>query len=724
MIATHASESATAGDGSAIPRDSLLAVIEHNVDGMLVIDRGGVILLANRAAEHLLGRPATSLRGTSFGAPLVLESATEIDVVAAGRGRTAEMRVVMIDWRGDQAFLASLRDVTDRKRAEAVLSRVGVQHNAIAMLGTAAVSGLAPDALMAEAAMHVRRVLAADFAAVLALSPEGGELRLVASQWSTAPPDRFTGTAQAGSQPWYTLEVGEPVVMDDPRGEARFEAWPSGLASAAAVRMIDHEQRFGVIEVASRSPRRFDRDEITFLQSVANLLAAALARFRVESEVRHQALHDALTGLPTRALFLDRLAHALARSRRQRTGLAVLFADLDGFKQVNDTLGHHAGDEVLVGVARRLTGVLRNSDSLGRFGGDEFVMLLEDVESDEQLRSAVARVDAAVADTPLIVDGRPQSLGLTIGLVRADESHGHPEDLIRDADAAMYRAKRRGRGGYAVFDREMREHAAERVLVESELHAALGAGQLRLLYQPIVSLDDGRIVELEALLRWQHPKRGLLEPSDFLAVAFESGLIVAVGRWALHQACREAATWRASSVDANAPTVNVNMAPRELAHPELRNTVGEVIAQGGSPVRLRLELTESALIEDPSIPAILRDLKSNLGVRTALEDFGTGYSSLASLTRFEIDELKIDRSLVRMLAHGHDAPIVAAIVNMAHALDILVVAEGIETEQQTSEARRLGCDRAQGFFFAHPLPPQLITTLLRQATALPAHPEP
>jgi diguanylate cyclase (GGDEF)-like protein len=693
-------------------------VIEHNVDGMLVIDRAGVILLANRAAEHLLGRPATSLRGTLFGAPLVLDNATEIDVVAAGRGRTAEMRVVMIDWDGEQAFLASLRDVTDRKRAEAVLSRVGLEHAAIAMLGRAAVSGLSSDALMAGSAEHVRRVLAADFAAVLGLSPEGGELRLVASQWSTAPQDPFTGAAQPGSQPRYTLEAGEPVVMVDARREDRFEAWPPGFASAVTVLISDHEQPFGVIEAACRSRRRFDRDEITFLQSVADLLAAALARARVEGEVRHQALHDALTGLPNRGLFLDRLAHALARSRRARTGLAVLFADLDGFKHVNDTLGHHAGDQVLVEVALRLTSVLRSSDSLARFGGDEFMMLLEDVESDEQLGRAAARVHAAVRDTPFVVDGQPQTLDLAIGLVRADESHAHPEDLIRDSDAAMYRAKQLGAGGYAVFDREMREDAAERARVEHELRTALGAGQLRLLYQPIVSLDDGRIVELEALLRWQHPERGLLEPSEFLDVAIDSGLIVPIGRWALDQACRQAAALRSSSDDASGLTVNVNMAASELAQGDLRKTVSEVIAQGGSPVRLQLEVTESALIEYPTLAATLGDFRRNLGVRTALEDFGIGYSSLTSLTRLAIDELKIDRSLIRALTSGHNAPIVTAIVNMAHALDILVVAEGIETEGQAAEARRLGCDRGQGFFFAPALPPKPIAALLAQPTVL------
>jgi diguanylate cyclase (GGDEF)-like protein len=571
---------------------------------------------------------------------------------------------------------------------------------------------------MCEAARHVRSVLATDFAAVLALAPEDDELRLVAAEWSTIPPDPFTGTPPAGSQPRYTLGAAETVVMDDASGEARFAAWPSELASAATVLVTDRDECFGVIEAAFRAPRRFERDEIMFLQSVADLLAAAVARFRAEGRVRHQALHDQLTGLPNRALFLDRLEHALARSKRRRTGLAVLFADLDGFKHINDTFGHHAGDDVLVALARRLAGALRSSDSLARFGGDEFIMLLEDVEGDEELRLAVDRVRAAVTSAPFIIDGRPHALAMTIGVVRADGSQRSRDDLIRDADTAMYCAKQLGSGGYAVFDGAMREHAGARTRVEHELRAALDAGELRLAYQPIVSLDDGRIVELEALLRWQHPERGLLEPLDFLDVAIESRLIVPIGRWVLCEACRQAAAWAAAGTDGDMPTINVNMAPSELAQPELHQSVGAAVRQGDGEVLLQLELTEGALIGDPALPATLRDLSSNLGVRAAIDDFGTGYSSLASLTRLEIDELKIDRAFIRTLARGHDAPIVQAIVSMAHALGILVVAEGIETEEQAIEARRLGCDRGQGFHFARALAPEQITALLRHPTSL------
>jgi diguanylate cyclase (GGDEF)-like protein len=688
-------------------------VVRENADGMLVIDRKGVVLFANPAAERLLGLPAQSLEGTQFGFPLVPGGESEIDVVAGGRPRTAEMRVVVIDWEGKPASLASLRDVTDRKRAEGLLARVAVQQAAIARLGEEAMTGLAPEAVMAEAARQVTQVLSVDFAAVLELVPELSELRLIASSRSPGTPEvSAKATAGQNSQPAYTLQAGEPVVMEDVRREARFEAWPpsseSGMVSAATAVMRGRERHFGVVEAASRSLRQFDTDEITFLQSVANLLASAVARSHAEEHARHQALHDPLTGLPNRALFLDRLARALARSKRQGTGLAVLFADLDGFKRINDSLGHHAGDEVLVSLAGRLTDILRSSDSVARFGGDEFIMLLEDVEGEEAMLRAVRRVRRAVAGAPFTVEGQQHALDVTIGVVLADDSHERPGDLVRDADAAMYRAKELGRGGHAVFDTRMRERVVEHLRLEAELRRALDGRDLLLLYQPIVSLDSGRVVEIEALLRWQHPEKGLLEPADFLDVAVETGLIVPIGKWVLPEACRQAAEWETAGLGEATPPMSVNLAPRELAQPELVETVSAAMAEGGAGVRLHLELTEDALIEDPQLPATLHDLRSRLGVRISLDDFGTGYSSLGYLTRFPIDELKIDESFVRTLGTRRDAPIVAAMASMAHALDITVVAEGIASKAQASEAQRLGCDHGQGFFFARPLPAEEI----------------
>ena len=304
--------------GAAAEQDSLLSVIRENVDGMLVIGHDGVIMLANPAAERLLGRPAEGLIGTSFGAPLALDTATEIDVVAGGSPRTAEMRVVAVEWYGRPALLASLRDVTDRKEAEEVLARVGGQHAAIAQLGKDAVSGFLPETLLAEGAKQIRRVLHADFAGVFVTPPDDRGLRLVASERSQEL-SRPIGEPGDGTQPAYTLGTSEPIVMVDARSEARFEGWPSGLASAVTVRMQSGEQRYGVIEASFRLPRRLEPDEITFLQSVANLLAAAVARFRAERQMRHQALHDPLTGLPNRGLFLDRLEHALALSDATRS---------------------------------------------------------------------------------------------------------------------------------------------------------------------------------------------------------------------------------------------------------------------------------------------------------------------------------------------------------------------------------------------------------------------
>ena len=601
--------------------------------------------------------------------------------------------------------------MTDRKRAEEVLTRVGGQHAAIAQLGKDAVSGFLPETLLAEGAKQIRRVLHADFAGVFVTPPDERGLRLVASERSQGIP-RPVGEPGHGTQPGYTLGTSEPIVMDDARTEARFEAWPSGLASAVTVRMQSGEQRFGVVEAAFRLPRHLEPDEITFLESVANLLAAAVARFRAEGQMRHQALHDPLTGLPNRSLFLDRLEHAMALARRHEIGLAVVFADLDGFKAVNDDFGHLVGDDLLISLSERLRGALRSSDSLARFGGDEFIMVLEDVAGDGELQRAVDRIRAAVSDEPFMIADEPHSLELAIGVVRADESHGSPDDLVRDADAAMYQAKQRGRGGYALFDRDMREHEAARAHLVDQLRVAADGGELRLLYQPIVALDTGRVVELEALLRWQHPERGLLEPGEFLDLAVESRLIVPIGQWVLHEACRQAASWQAMGLIGDALTINVNMSPGELAQRALRETVRAASEQAGVRVPLQLELTEGALIEDPALPATLRELSSDLGVRAALDDFGTGYSSLAYLARFKIDELKIDRSFISALTPGRDAPIVAAIVSMAHALDILVVAEGIETEHQAAEARRLGCDRGQGYLYAPPLPPETIPALL------------
>jgi diguanylate cyclase (GGDEF)-like protein/PAS domain S-box-containing protein len=435
-------------------------------------------------------------------------------------------------------------------------------------------------------------------------------------------------------------------------------------------------------------------------------------RKAAELELSHQALHDALTGLPNRVLFLDRLGHALLRRVRKGTGtVAVLFLDVDRFKVVNDSLGHEAGDRLLVDVAGRLDGVLRPDDTVARFGGDEFTILCEDVAGELEAVAIAQRV-VELFDEPFELEGSEVFLSTSIGIALAEPGKARPDDLIRDADAAMYRAKERGKARYELFDKAMRAHALERLAVENALRRAVEHDELRLHYQPEIDLCSGEIVGFEALVRWQHPERGLVPPGDFVPLAEETGLIVPIGTWVLREACREAKRWRDSS--GHPMGVSVNVSARQLAQPDFVDLVSCVLAETETPRgTLCLEITESAVIErGMATVAMLRSLR-DLGVKLAIDDFGTGYSSLGHLRRFPIDILKLDRSFVSGLGQGsQDASIAAAVISLAHALELTTVAEGIETTEQLDVLRGLGSDIGQGFLFARPLPPDEAAALI------------
>ena len=440
-------------------------------------------------------------------------------------------------------------------------------------------------------------------------------------------------------------------------------------------------------------------------------------RKRMESELERLALYDPLTGLPNRALFTDRLRHALGR-RDRSTVTAVYFLDVDRFKRINDSLGHAAGDEVLGEVARRLQNALRPEDTVARFGGDEFTILCESVGGVLEAVSVADRLQRPLSD-PIRAGGAELRLSASIGVALAEPGElPHGERLIEDADAAMYRAKERGGARAELFDAAMRERAVEAMTVEQELQRGLERGELRLLYQPQFSLATGALTGVEALLRWQHPERGLLPPDDFLEVAEESGLIVPLGTWAVREACARLADW-SRRPDAPRITVSVNLSARELTHPDVVPTVlGAVRSSGIDPSLLCIEVTESAAMADcDSGFRALREL-SGEGVQVAIDDFGTGYSSLDQLRQMPADVLKIDRSFVKGLEPGvPDAALVAAVIAMGRALEVQVIAEGIETEQQATELRELSCPLGQGFLFARPLPPEEIDGML--AAGLP-----
>ncbi len=486
-------------------------------------------------------------------------------------------------------------------------------------------------------------------------------------------------------------------------------------------------EREGSVTIVCRVRRR-DGRTVWFESTIAPIHDAAgrltelvcvsrdvTARKAAELQLAHQAMHDALTGLPNRALFLDRLDHALRRRTRRGTGvLAVLFLDVDRFKVINDSLGHDAGDRLLVDVAGRLDAALRPADTVARFGGDEFTILCEDVAGELEAVAIAQRV-IDLFEEPFDVDGRELFLTTSVGVALAAGSRPaprRPEDLIRDADAAMYRAKERGKARYELYDAAMREQALRRLELENALRRAIRRDELRLHLQPQIAVTGGALVGFEALVRWQHPERGLLGPAEFIPLAEETGLIVPIGEWVLRRACEEAARWAPGEL-----LVSVNVSARQLAQADFVDVVASALRDSGlTPGSLCLELTESAVIESgPATLTTLHGLKA-LGVRLAIDDFGTGWSSLGHLRRFPLDLLKLDRSFVSGLGTApQDTSIAAAIISLAHALGLTTVAEGIETDEQLAMLTSLGCDLGQGYLIGRPAPRESFDGLLDAA---------
>jgi diguanylate cyclase (GGDEF)-like protein/PAS domain S-box-containing protein len=436
-------------------------------------------------------------------------------------------------------------------------------------------------------------------------------------------------------------------------------------------------------------------------------------RKALEKKLQYQAFHDPLTDLPNRALFMDRLGHALARAGQQASEVAVLFTDLDNFKVINDSLGHKAGDQLLVAVAERLKACLRPVDTVARLGGDEFTLLLEGVTG----VSDAARVAERIAQelrAPFALEAQEVFATTSTGIAVSSSAQGQPTDLLRHADLAMYRAKSKGKACYEVFEPSMSIDALERLELETELRRALGREEFRVYYQPEILLESGDIVGMEALVRWEHPEHGLLLPQEFLPIAEESNLIMPIGQWVLREACKQLRTWQEQYPNIAPLVMSVNLSTREFFQPSL---IAEILRETGvDPRTLQLEITEGAVAYDNAQNAnnTLWNLKT-LGVQLAIDDFGMGYSSLSYLKRFPVDLLKIDRSFVRELGKDlKDTKIVAAIIHLARALDLKVIAEGVETAEQVEQLRKMECDMVQGSYFSKPLPSGAVSDLLQQ----------
>jgi diguanylate cyclase (GGDEF)-like protein/PAS domain S-box-containing protein len=652
------------------PEAHFLRLIQRESDAVLMVGLDGRVRHANPAAERLFARAAGELVGHWIGLPQGGDEPTVLDIVREGTRVVVQLHALDTLWRGEGVMLASLRNVTSHANAEAAL-RISEERYALA--ARAANDGLWDWDLAQEKIYYSPRWKSM-------LGFEEGEIASAPTEWfERVHPEDLDRVRQAvGAH----LEGGSVHFESEYRMLHKNGSWRWVLCRGLAV-----------------------RDEHGRATRMAGSQSDVTHRKLAEEQLAHRAFYDPLTNLPNRALFVDRLRQALRRASRRKDYLfAVLFLDVDRFKLVNDSLGHMAGDRLLVMIARRLELSLRPGDTVARLGGDEFTVLLDDIRDVSDATRVADRIQREL-EMPFNVGGQEFFTSASIGIALSATGYERPEDILRDADTAMYKAKAQGKARHAMFDTGMHERAVVLLRMEADLRRAIERSELRVHYQPIVSLSTGRIAGVEALARWQHPTRGLVSPAEFIPMAEETGLILPIGRWVLGEACRQMVLWRDAFGVSYPLEVAVNLSGRQLALPDVVGQIGDVLRETGlEPSRLRLEITESVVMERPEMVSTMLQELRRIGVKLSIDDFGTGYSSLAYLQRFPADTLKIDRSFVSpMGSRGENSEIARTIVTIGHNLGMRVVAEGVETAEQMAQLRGLSCEGAQGFFISKPL---------------------
>jgi diguanylate cyclase (GGDEF)-like protein/PAS domain S-box-containing protein len=676
------------------------AAIETSMDGMAIIDEDGLFEYVNDAIALMHGHTS---RAALLGQPWkVLYAGDELSRVGSeiipalnrsGRwhGETIGTRLdgttfpqeVSVDRLGDGGLTIVVRDVTERYESGRAL-RESEERYALAARG-------ANDGLWDWNLQTGEMYYSPRWKAMLGYADD--EVGTSPEEWlSRVHPD--------------DIEILQAKIAAHHAGaNPQFE-------SEHRLRHQDGRYRWVLCRGSSL------KDDTGAVHRMAGSLSDTTDRKHIEQRLHHDAFHDALTGLPNRSLFLDRLGHALTRvNRRGDYIFAVLFLDLDRFKVVNDSLGHALGDELLVAIAHRLEDCVRPDDTVARLGGDEFVILLDGVQDVDEATTIADRIHEALA-IPVRLADHEVVTSASIGIAASSRMYERPDQVLRDADLAMYRAKTLGKSRHEVFDSEMHRHMLVRLELETELRTVVERDELKVHYQPIVSLDDGGIVAFEALVRWEHPERGLIMPDVFMPIAEETGLVVPIGQWVLEEACRQMQEWLPSLPSDRLVCMQVNLSGRQFRQRDLVDRVRATLERTGlDPHRLGLEIGESAVMDNAAAAADMLEHLRSLNVRLQIDDFGTGYSSLSYLHRFPIDMLKIDRSFVRTMGgDGTSMEIVRSFITLAHELGMEVIAEGVETADEVTRLRELGCQHAQGFYFCKAVPPD--STKLFQADGL------
>ena len=715
-----------------LEEDRFRALIDHSFDMVSIYDSHGKFVFASPSHERVLGYTPAELVGTS---PVDLLHPDERDAVAGifaeqllvtGEATPVEHQLRHRDGRwlwvesvainlGDNpavlGILVNARDVTDRRRAE----RIAAAQAAILEL---VARGASLEDVLADVIEMVEQWIPGGVAAVTAIDDAGGALHVAAAPNLTQDvKSALSGFPASVVQELYPEDVIVTGVKVNPAHPMTGEVLRAhGFSSwwAGAINDADAGSRLGAVVVLRRDSAEPTPSERTLLTSAANLAAIAIARHRAQALLAHQATHDSLTGLPTREVALERLRRITLRARRGGAHTAVLFLDIDRFKVLNDSVGHGVGDRLLVEMADRLRAALRPGDLIARFGGDEFVMVCEQIGTELDAYTLASRL-LEVVQAPFSIDGIEVVVTASIGIAMSDGQS--PEAVLRDADAAMYLAKDRGRARVEVFDDELRERVVARLDIERDLRRAVDDGAFVLHYQPVVSLLTDALSGFESLLRWQHPTRGLLPPVAFLEIAEETGLIRPIGAWVRDEVCRQAAAWATTHPEWGHLAIGMNVSPMELRDRDVVASVEDAVrTHGVDPGIVVIELTEQVILEDAvRTRTLLRELHE-LGVQLALDEFGTGSAPLAHLRELPLQTIKIDRSLVAGLGRdAFDESLVEGVIGLARRLELRSVAVGVETPEQEQRLRRAGCMLAQGHHFSVPMPAHEIEELLAGA---------